>query len=284
VRLPWRPAALPLGADIGREAVSLVHATLAREGFTVRATGSRGVPPAPESEVDLKIAETIRRVLADLRTRERRCILAAPASDVVYRTFRLPPGMRRREAERSAWLEADTFVSWPAAERVLTLDPIPGRDGEMLLAVGRLGAVSRLVAIARAGGLKPVAVDLPVCVWRRAVPDTDALLDVTRERAELVIFGEAVGASHAFPPRLIDERLATLVRAALVEARRDGVADVRRLAVLAADGRFDALAALLRDDGYSIAPVTCGATQAPVWTFAYGLATWSVAASGGRVP
>jgi len=282
VRIFGRAVALPLGADIGREAVSIVGATLSRDGVAVRETATRAVPPATDSEIDLKIAETIRRILEGLATRERRCILAAPASDVVHRTFRVPPGMGRREAERSAALEADMLVPWSAADRMVALDPIPGRAGEMLLSVARLGAVSRLVAIARAGGLKPVAVDLPVCAWRRAVPDSDALLDTTRERAELVIFGDAAGATHAFPPRLIDERLATLVRAALVEARRDGVADVRRLAVLAIEDRFEALAACLRDDGYTIAPVTCGAARAPEWTYAYGLATWSVEPAGER--
>jgi len=276
VRLFGRAATLPLGADIGREAVSLVRATLTREGVAVRETATRAVPSAADSDVDLKIAETIRRALEGLTTRERRCVLAAPASDVVHRTFRLTPGMGRREAERSAALEADMLVPWAAMDRLVALDPIPGRAGEMLLSVARLGAVSRLVAIARAGGLKPIAVDLPACAWRRAVPEADALLDVTRERAELVIFGDAAGTTHAFPPRLVDERLATLVRAALVEARRDGVADVRRLAVLAVEDRYEALQALLRDDGYAIAPVTCGAVRAPEWSYAYGLATWSI--------
>jgi hypothetical protein len=282
VRFPSR-AALPLGADIGRDVVSLVCATGSREGVTVRETGTQRVPPGTDSEIDFKVAETIRRVLDGLSTRERRCILAAPSGEVVHRAFRLPPGMSRREAERAACLEADTLVSWPPADRVLALEAIPGRDGEMLLSVARRSAVTQLVAIARAGGLKPVVVDLPVCAWRRAVPDSDAVLDVSRERAELVIFGDAVGAVHAFPPRLIDERLAALVRAALVEARRDGVADVRRLALLAANERYEALEAFLRDDGYSIAAVTCGAVRAPAWTYAFGLATWSAGTRGGHV-
>jgi hypothetical protein len=282
VRLFGRVAALPLGADIGRDVVSVVRVTPSRGGLTARETATRAVPPANDSELDLKIAETIRRVLDGLATRERRCVLAAPASDLVHRIFRVPPGMGRREAERSAALEVDMLVPWTAAERLIALDAIPGRDGEMLLSVARLDTVARLVAIARAGGLKPVAVDVPICAWRRAVPDADALLDATRERAELVIFGDAAGTTHAFPPRLVDDRLATLVRAALVEARRDGVADVRRLAILAAEERFAALEACLRDDGYAIVPVTCGAVRAPHWAYAYGLATWSVPPAGAR--
>ncbi len=275
-----RRSSLPLGADLTSEAVSLVRADVAGDGFSVRETGVLRVPKGIEAESDLAIAAAIRSLLKGFRTDERRCILAAPASEVVYKMFRIPPGMRRREAERAAALEADTLVPWSTAERLVALDTIPGRSDELLLSVARASAVERIVSVARAGGLRPVAVDLSVCVWRRAVPAADAILDNTRERAELVIFGELPGTTHLFPPRLIDERLATQVRASLVEARRDGVADVRLLSILAPPARFAALEALLCDDGYAIAPVVFGGFEAPEWTFAYGLATWSVAPLG----
>lgn len=89
--------------------------------------------------------------------------------------------------------------------------------------------------------------------------------------------------THVFPPRLIEERLAALVRSALVEARREGIADIRRLSILTSADRFDSLVCLLRDDGYTIGPVTCGEFRSPEWTFAYGLATWSVAPLGLRL-
>jgi hypothetical protein len=275
-----RSTSLPLGADIGHESVSLVRTDVARGGFTLREAGSLQVPAATESDADLTVAETIRAILRTFSTRERRCIVAAPPGDVVHRIFRLPPGMGRREAERAAALEADSLAPWPPAERVLALDPIPGLAGDMLLAVARRNAIDRLVGIAKAGGLTVVAVDLPICAWRRAVPDADAVLDLTRERAELIVFGESGGAAQLFAPRLIDERLALNVRTFLVEARRDGIADVRRLSILATSDRYASLQSRLRDDGYAIAPVRFGEAESPTWAFAYGLATWSVAPLG----
>jgi hypothetical protein len=275
-----RSASLPLGVDIGPDVVSIVAADAAGDGFIVRETETLEVPQSDATLLDLRIAATIDKVLARLVTRERRCVLAAPAAEVATRIFHAPPGMRRREAERAAALEADTLVDWPASDRLVALDPIPGKADEMLLSIGRHSTIERLVAIARAAGLKAVAVDTPACVWRRAIPDADALLDCSSERAALVIFGESVGATHLFPPRLIDERLASQVRTALVDARRDGVADVQRLAILGSGYRFESIEELLRDDGYLIQAVHLGGLEAPPWAFAYGLASWAVAPRG----
>jgi len=152
---------LPLGVDINSERVCVVAADAHGDGFVVSETRSAEMPPANDGSLDLKIAEAIRNILASLKTRERRAILAAPPSEVVTRTFRVPPGMRRSEADRAAALEADTIVDWPTSERLVALDRIPGRSDEMLLSIARCSVVERVIAIARAGGLKPVAVDVP---------------------------------------------------------------------------------------------------------------------------
>ncbi len=273
-------ATLPLGVDIGAEFVSIVASDAAGDGFVVRETRTLEVPGADGSTLDLKIAETLRSLLGGFATKERRCVLAAPPGEVVTRTFRLPPKMRRSEADRAAALEADTIVDWPMSERLVALDPIPGKTDEMILSIARTSTIERLVAIARAAGLKPVAVDVPACAWRRAVPHADAVLDCRSDRAALVIFGEPVGITHLFPPRLIDDRLASNVRAALVDARRDGVADVQRLAILSSPFRYESMEELLRPDGYAIGPVKLGGVECPPWTFAYGLASWSIAPRG----
>jgi hypothetical protein len=272
-----RTTTLPLGVDIGSELISIVSSECSANGLTIRETCTLAVPNADASRLDSTLAETLRTILKGLHVAERRCVLAAPTSDVVTRLFRVPPGMRRGEAERAAALEADGMVNWPASERLVALDPLPGRAADMLLSVARTSTIERLVRIARAAGLKPVAVDVPACAWRRALPDVDAILDCSRERAELVIFGSPIGTSHHFAPRLLDERLAAHVRSAFVEARRDGIADVQRLLVLAPRFRYESMETLLRDDGYTVAPVQLGGLEAPPWTFAFGLASWSIA-------
>jgi len=275
-----RAATLPLGVDVNAEFVSVVASDAAADGFVVRETQTLEVPSGDDETLDRKIADTLRKVVASLATKERRCILAAPPGEVVTRTFKRPPKMRRSEADRAAALEADTIVDWPISERLVALDPIPGKTEEMLLSIARNSTIERIVAIARAAGLRPVAVDVPACAWRRAIPGADAILDCTNDRAALVIFGEPIGITHLFPPRLIDDRLASNVRAALVDARRDGHADVQRLAILGSRFRYESMEELLRSDGYSIGPVALGGVECPTWTFAYGLASWSIAPRG----
>src|SRR5580704_18045176 len=130
-----RVASLPLGVDVTSESVSVVVPRAGTEGFSIRETCSREVPRVDAAQLDLTLAQTIRSILESIETPERRCILAAPSQDVVTRTFRVPPGMGRKEAERAAALEAGTIVDWPAMERVVALDPIPGELDEMLLSV-----------------------------------------------------------------------------------------------------------------------------------------------------
>jgi len=271
---------LPLGLDMGGTYVSVVAARVAGDGFAVLDTRAETVPSVEPSERDMKVAETIRKLVEELSTRERRCVLAVPSGDVVTRLFRVPPGMRAGEAERAALLEADLVVDWPESERLVALDPIPANAGEMLLSIARNGSVERVVAIARAAGLQPVAVDVPACAWRRAVRDADAVLNCLNERAELIIFGSPLGTTQTFPPRLIDERLATGVRAALVDARRENICDVQHLAILATPFRYESIEPLLRDDGYAVDRFTLDGVDAPPWTLAFGLASWSVAGGG----
>ena len=273
-----RKTSLPLGVDIGPEFVSVVAARAQGDGFTVAEMQTREVRER-ESQ-GLAIAETLRELIATFETRERRCILAAPAVEVVTRIFRLPPGMRRGEAERAAALEADTIVDWPASERLVALDSLPGRSEHRLLSIARNSTVTKLVAIARAAGLRPVAVDVPACAWRRAIPGADAVLDCSTDRAALVVFGDPVGVVHLFPPRLIEDRLAAGVRGAFADARRDGLADVQRLAILGSSYRYETIFELLCADGYALERVILGGHESPSWTFAYGLASWSIAPRG----
>jgi len=165
-----RTATLPLGVDVNAEFVSIVASDAAADGFVVRETHTLAVPSGDDETLDRKIADTLRTIVGSLATKERRCILAAPPGEVVTRTFRRPPKMRRSEADRAAALEADTIVDWPISERLVALDPIPGKTEEMLLSIARNSTIERIVAIARAAGIRPVAVDVPACAWRRAVP------------------------------------------------------------------------------------------------------------------
>ena len=171
-------ASLPLGVDIGAEFVSIVASDASADGFVVRETKTLEVPSSDGTSLDLKIAETLRALLAAFATKERRCVLAAPSGEVVTRVFRIPPKMRRSEADRAASLEADSIVDWPISERLVALDPIPGKTDEMLLSIARNSTIERLVAIARA-----YVADPDLLVLDEATSAVDPATEVRLNRA-----------------------------------------------------------------------------------------------------
>lgn len=266
---------LPLGVEIGGSDVSLVAIEMEGGGFVVKAALGEPLATTP-TERDRVAIETLRRLLDDLPVRTKRCVLGVPAEDVQVRLFRVPPKTRPSEAERAASLEADTCVSWPSHERLIALDAIQDAADSWLLSVGRLGAIERLVALARAAGLDPIAVDVPLCAWRRAAFDADALLDLRGERVGLFIFGKPLGCAEVFAARVADDRLAALVRASLIQARRDAVADVERIVTVGSRSRCSPIETMLGDDGYSVGPLVIGEHESPIWAYAYALASWSI--------
>lgn len=262
--------------------VAIVAASAVGDRFEILETKGCEIENDERDSTDANIVRAIRGLLRTMASRERRCVLVAAGPDVISRTFRIPPGMRPSEAERAASLEADQLVTWPASERLVALDRIPGVAEEALLSIARTSVIERLVNIARSSGLRPVAVDVLACAWRRAAADFDAVLDCSTDRASLHVFGGACGISQYFAPRLVDERLAVATRSALGEARRDGLADVQRLAIFASALRFEILHKALSGDGYQVSPLAIGSIEMPAWALAYGLASWSVAALGLR--
>jgi hypothetical protein len=267
---------LPLGIDIGVDQISVVAVEATRSGCIVKATASEPIPALTDAALDLGTATLLRSLHRTLNVAERRCILGVSPEDVVTREFRLPPKMRRSEAERAAILEADAAACWPSHDRLIALDPIPSNAASMLLSIARSSAVERLVRIAKSADLNPIAVDAPLCAWRRVAGDYDALIDLRSGRPVLYLFGKAVGSMDLFASTLSEDRLAAQVRAAFVQSRRDGLADIQKIAVHGEASQCAALEAQLGADGYEINLLTLGESVGPSWALAYGLASWSI--------
>ncbi len=280
MRLFQTAGSLPLGVDLRSDSLSIVALEERSGGVLLKEASTLALAGFDDTIVDLRMAQALRELLATFETHERRCVLGAPAGEIVCRPFHVSPGMRRAEAYRAAALEADVLAPWPPAERSVALDPLPDLDGAMLLSIARRAPLENRVAVARAAGLKPIAVDVPGCIWRRAVNCADAVLDCRGERAALTIFANPLGPTQLFAPRLVADRLAGQVRAAFVDARRSGLADVQRVAIAGDADRSEAIGELLQSDGYVLATARVGELESPNWLFAYGLATWASASCG----
>ena len=263
-----RAATLPLGIDIGtaRTRVALLERTSAGSARLVAcATRATGDDPTA----------AIADGLAELGTRERRCVLGLAPPDALLRiaTF---PAMRRAERERAARFDAARIVTFPIAEATVRVTPLD--DGRCVVGIARRGAIAARISAALRARLRPVAVDDAALALLRAFPDAGAIVDAGEVATRLVVPGDpipsartfavgggaftaAVASSLGVDRTLAEHRKRSLglagageqvrddlvegLAAALIEARAGDAADVRSIALVGNASRLTGLAAAL---------------------------------------
>jgi Tfp pilus assembly PilM family ATPase len=229
---------LPLGVDAGSVRTRVALVTVDRTGVpSLVAVATRATAGDP--------AAAIAAAREELRTRERRCVLALAAPDAAVRTVTFP-AMSRRERLRAARFEAARFLGAEPHETAVRV--VPGRGDGCIVAVARRDALEARVAAARRAGLRPVAVDDASLALLRALPGTGAVVDVGHAATILTVPGTPVPAvrvvangSAALSDALAD---ALAIGADAAEARKTtiglgGAADGAR------DALVDALASAI---------------------------------------
>lgn len=181
-----KPRTLPLGIDIGSTRVRVVEARVSARGACIRAVAVRELRRG--SSVDLEdpafLSALIEDAVAELGTRERRCVCAIGEPDALLRPLKFPK-MTSVERERAAKYEAQRHVDYPVEEAVVRIHPLDEQSGLWALGIARSSAVLTRVAALREAGLKPIAVDHEACALARALPGFDAILDVGHQRTTL---------------------------------------------------------------------------------------------------
>ena len=183
-----RPATLPLGVDIGtvRTRIALAERDAAGRPRLV------AVATRPTGD---DAAAAIAAARSELRTRERRCVLALAAPDALLRRASFPT-MGRSERERAARFEAARFIAYPPHEATVRL---AAAGGGYVLGIARSAALERRTAAARRAGLRPIAVDDAAFALARAFPYADAIVDAGASATRLVVPGEPVPAVRHLP-------------------------------------------------------------------------------------
>ena len=259
------PSTLPLGVDVGARRTRV--ALLERD--------ERGVPrlvAVASRDTGDDPAVAIADARSELRSRERRCVLALGPDDAVLRSAAFP-AMRRAERERAARFEAVRHVPYPIAEAAVHVSPLD--DRRCVVAIARRQRLAQRLNEAKRAGLRAVAVDDMAFALLRAIPSTDAILDVGDRRSALVVrahpvpsvrvfpiggrsFTDAVGAALGVDPIVAERRkcgvglagagetardeLVQRVAAALIDHRASGAADVTTLALCGNGARLGGLA------------------------------------------
>lgn len=174
---------LPLGIDIGRRRVRVALADQASRSRT-RLLAVAGRDHAGD------IAAALRDALAELQTRERRCVVALGVPDAVLCTANLP-AMTPWERAAAARFEASRFIDYPIADATVSL---ARTDAEGCWAIGivRRSSLTATLDALNAAGLRPLAVDDAALALRRAHPDADGVIDVGDDATRVTVFGQTV--------------------------------------------------------------------------------------------
>ncbi len=263
------PKTFPLGIDLGeaRVRVALVHHVPGGRNEIV-AVASRDYGDDPPRALSEAVAE--------LRTRERRCVFGLGEPRALVRSMRFPP-MKRAEQERAARFEATQLVDYPIDEAAVRIVDL-GTDGATAVGVVRKDAIAKLVSIAHGVKLRVTAIDNNAFALQRALRGADAVLDVGLRDSRLYVYAGRVPVSRRFPiggadftaaiakalgcdeatavrrkhahgiagsgEAIVDSLIGDVANA-LIECRVEGIADVREIVLAGNGARLTELPALL---------------------------------------
>jgi Tfp pilus assembly PilM family ATPase len=185
-----RRTTLPLGIDVGASRIRIALSE-------VDAAGKPSLVAVAVRPAASDLGAAICDAIAELKTRERRCVFGIGEPQAILRLATLPK-MTRGERERAARFEAARFIDYPIADAIVRVAPINEATGESAIGVVRKTVLADRSAAARRAGLTIVGIDNTGFALRRAFPDSDAVLDVGQDGSVLHLFGRELPIAHYY--------------------------------------------------------------------------------------
>lgn len=192
-----------IGLDIDRSAIKAVQAVKSRSGYVLQHVGYHKLPPGTivEGEVadhDL-LASEIKEFWSSHSFKGKSVLLGVANQKVVVRLVDFPR-MSEEDLKSAIGFEAQDHIPMPMDEAVmdyLSLGPA-GEGSELdriLIVAAQRDMISRFSSAVRAGGLRPVGVDVKALALTRSIlPEASlnedsavVLLDIGAEITNLVI-------------------------------------------------------------------------------------------------
>lgn len=164
----FKPRVEALGLEIGAANLKLVE--LSGNPPALRALAARPTPPGMLVEGVITepqaLAQELKELLAEARTKKRYVVTAVPNPSVILRTLQVPK-MPLKEMEEAVRWEAERYIPFPIDEVVLDfapLDPLAeaaeGEQVEVMVGAARQEAVASLLEALRGAGLTPIILDV----------------------------------------------------------------------------------------------------------------------------
>ncbi len=159
-----------IGVDISSSAVKMVELTQGTKG-AYHLQGYAIAPIAKDAVVDGNIvgldlvADAVKRAWKLLATREKRVVLALPATAVITKKVIMPAGMRESDMEFQVETEANQYIPFSLDEVNLDFQELgPSANNpeevEVLIAASRKEKIEDRVAAAEGAGLKVLIMDV----------------------------------------------------------------------------------------------------------------------------
>ncbi|TFU27208.1 type IV pilus assembly protein PilM [Thermus tengchongensis] len=164
----FKPRVEALGLEIGAANLKLVE--ISGNPPALRALAARPTPPGMLVEGVIAepqaLAQELKELLAEARTKKRYVVTAVPNPSVILRTLQVPK-MPLKEMEEAVRWEAERYIPFPIDEVVLDfapLDPLAeaaeGEQVEVMVGAARQEAVASLLEALRGAGLTPIILDV----------------------------------------------------------------------------------------------------------------------------
>lgn len=163
-----RPRVEALGLEIGSVNIKMVE--LSGTPPSLKSLSIRSTPPGVIQEGTIvepgALADVIKEMLAEARTRKRYVVTAASNLAVITRTLQVPK-MPLKQLEEAVRWEAERYIPFPIDEVVLdyapldALEAIPdGEQMDVVVGAARQETVAGLVEVLKAAGLEPLVIDV----------------------------------------------------------------------------------------------------------------------------
>lgn len=230
VRSLARLGSSAIGLDIDRGAVKAVQVSFSGGEYTLRHVGYHRLPPGTivDGEVadDGLLAEELAEFWDAHAFGSKAVFLGLSNQKVVVRMLEFPP-MSPEDLEGAIGFEAAEHIPMSPEEAVLdhvVLGPRgePGAGDRVLVVAAQREMVARYTAAVRAGGLRPVGVDVKALALTRSAAPTEffgdggaaVLLDVGAEISNLVVAEGETPVMARFVPLGLSDFVAAVAEAA----------------------------------------------------------------------
>lgn len=166
-----------LGLDISSTTVKLLELSRAGDSYRVESYAVSSLPQDAVVEKAISdidgVANSIRAVLAQSRTKLKHAAAAVAGSAVITKMVEMPEGLSEEDMETQLTLEADQYIPYPLEEVALDFEiqgKAPEREGmvEVLLAACRRETIDARVEAIAGAALEAKVMDVEAYAMERA--------------------------------------------------------------------------------------------------------------------